>query len=385
MDFFIHVIFLKKPSITLGVVMKYILSIFILMFFHHSVYAERIKDITSIAGIRSNPLIGYGLVVGLDGSGDQTNQTPFTTESFLNMLKQFGIAIPEGARMQLKNVAAVAVHSELPAFAKPGQRLDITVSSIGNSKSLRGGTLLMTPLKGADGNVYALAQGNLVVGGLGVDGLDGSKLTINIPSVGRIPNGANVERSVPTTFSSGQPIVFNLHQGDFTTAKRIADSINDLLGPQVAQAKDAMSVEVSAPKDPSQRVNFISLLENIEVVPGDAAARIVINSRTGTIVVGSHVRVAPVAVTHGSLTVTVSEDVQVSQPEALGDGATVVLPKSNVTAEQQTNPMFKFAPGPTIDEVVRAVNEVGAAPGDLMAIIEALKQAGALKAELVVI
>jgi len=348
-------------------------------------HAERIKDITTIAGIRSNPLIGYGLVVGLDGSGDQTNQTPFTTESFINMLKQFGIAIPEGARMQLRNVAAVAIHAELPAFAKPGQRIDITASSIGNAPSLRGGTLLMTPLKGADGNVYALAQGNLVVGGLGVEGLDGSKLTINIPSVGRIPDGATVERSVPTTFAAGQPVIFNLHRGDFTTAKRIADSINDLLGPSVAQAIDAMSIQVGAPKDPSQRVNFISLLENIEVVPGEAPARIVINSRTGTIVVGSHVRVSPVAVTHGSLTVTVAEDVEVSQPDGLGNGTTVVLPKSNVTAEQAENQMFKFAPGPTIDEVVRAVNEVGAAPGDLMAILEALKQAGALKAELVVI
>jgi flagellar P-ring protein FlgI len=357
----------------------------LLLVLNQSASAERIKDITSILGVRSNPLIGYGLVVGLDGSGDQTNQTPFTTESFLNMLKQFGIAIPEGARMQLKNVAAVAIHAELPAFAKPGQQLDITVSSIGNSKSLRGGTLLMTPLKGADGNVYALAQGNLVVGGLGADGLDGSKLTINIPSVGRIPNGATVERSVPTLFAAGQPIVFNLHQADFTTAKRIADSINDLLGPKVAQAIDPMSIQVNAPQDPSQRVSFISLLENIEVVTGEAAARIVINSRTGTIVVGSHVRVSPVAVTHGSMTVTVSEDVTVSQPNTLSDGTTVVLPKSNVTAEQQFHPMFKFSPGPTIDEIVRAVNEVGAAPGDLMAILEALKQAGALKAELVVI
>lgn len=365
--------------------MKDIIIFFILFVVSLAAYAERIKDISSISGVRSNPLVGYGLVVGLDGSGDQTNQAPFTTESFLNMLKQFGISIPEGARMQLKNVAAVAVHAELPAFSKPGQRIDITVSSIANAKSLRGGTLLLTPLKGADSNVYALAQGNLVVGGLGVEGLDGSKLTINIPSVGRIPGGATVERSVPTNFSAGQPIVFNLHQADFTTAKRVADSINDLLGPKVAQAKDAMSIEVNAPKDSSQRVNFISLLENIEITPGEAPARIVINSRTGTIVVGSHVRVSPVAVTHGSLTVTVAEEVDVSQPDALSEGTTVVLPKSNVTAEEEFNPMFKFAPGPTIDEVVRAVNEVGAAPGDLMAILEALKQAGALKAELIVI
>jgi flagellar P-ring protein precursor FlgI len=365
--------------------MRNLLLAIMMSLLSHSIYAERIKDITTIAGVRSNPLVGYGLVVGLDGSGDQTNQTPFTTESFINMIKQFGIAIPEGARMQLKNVAAVAVHAELPAFSKPGQLLDITVSSIGNAKSLRGGTLLMTPLKGADGNVYALAQGNLVVGGLGVEGADGSKLTVNIPSVGRIPNGASVERSIPNRFAAGQPIIFNLHRGDFTTAKRVADSINDLLGPNVARAADAMSIEVNGPKDPSQRVDFISLLENLQVNPGEAAARVVINSRTGTIVVGSHVRISPVAITHGSLTVTVAEDVQVSQPEALATGTTVVLPRSNVTAEQQINPMFKFSPGATLDELVRAVNDVGAAPGDLMAILEALKQAGALKAEIVVI
>ncbi|MGH1487693.1 MAG: flagellar basal body P-ring protein FlgI [Cellvibrionaceae bacterium] len=357
-----------------------------LIFFPFSIsYSERIKDITTIAGVRSNPLVGYGLVVGLDGSGDQTNQAPFTTESFINMIKQFGIAIPEGARLQLKNVAAVAVHAELPPFAKPGQLLDVTVSSIGNAKSLRGGTLLMTPLKGADGNVYSLAQGNLVVGGLGVEGADGSRLTLNVPSVGRVPNGASVERSIPTRFASGQPIIFNLHRADFTTAKRVADGINDLLGPNVARAKDAMSIQVNGPKDPSQRVDFISLLENLEIKPGDPPARVVINSRTGTIVVGNHVRVSPVAVTHGSLTVTVAEDIQVSQPQALGEGATVVLPSSNVSAEQQVNPMFRFSPGPTLDELVRAVNDVGAAPGDLMAILEALKQAGALKAELIVI
>ena len=243
----------------------------------------------------------------------------------------------------------------------------------------------MTPLKGADGNIYALAQGNLVVGGLGVDGADGSKLTINVPSVGRIPNGAMVERSIPNRFASGQLIIFNLHRADFTSAKRIADRINDLLGSKVASATDAMSIEVNGPKDPSQRVDFISLLENLEIAPGDEAARVVINSRTGTIVVGNHVRISPVAVTHGSLTVTVSENINVSQPNALANGETVTLPNSNLTAEQQINPMFGFAPGPTLDELVRAVNDVGAAPGDLMAILEALKQAGALKAELIVI
>lgn len=350
-----------------------------------TVNAERIKDITTIAGIRSNPLVGYGLVVGLDGTGDSTNQAPFTRESFLNLIKQFGIAIPGDATLQLDNVAAVAVHAELPAFAKPGQRIDITVSSIANAESLRGGTLLITPLKGIDGNVYAIAQGNLVVGGLGVGGADGSRLTINVPSVGRIPDGASVERSVPTAFASGQPIVFNLHRSDFTSAKRVADSINDLLGPDVARAIDSTSIQVNGPKNPGQRVDFISLLENLEVRPGEASARVVINSRTGTIVVGNHVRIAPVAVTHGSLTVMVSETIDVSQPNALGEGTTVVVPDTDVAAEQETNPMFNFSPGPTLDELVRAVNDVGAAPGDLMAILEALKEAGALKAELVVI
>jgi flagellar P-ring protein FlgI len=347
--------------------------------------AERIKDLSSVAGVRSNQLVGYGLVVGLDGTGDQTNQAPFTTQSFLSMLKQFGITVPEGARLQLKNVAAVAVHAEIPAFAKPGQRLDITVSSIANAKGLRGGTLLLTPMKGLDGQVYAIAQGNLVVGGFGAEGLDGSKITVNVPSVGRIPNGAMVERSVANDFASGQPIVLNLHRSDFTTSKRVADSINELLGPDVARPMDAASVVVDSPINPAHRVNFLSLLENIEVDPGEEAARVVINSRTGTIVVGQHVRVEPVAVTHGSLTVTISENVQVSQPGAFSEGQTVVLPDSDVNADQEAKPMFKFDAGASLDDIVRAVNQVGAAPGDLMAILEALKQVGALKAEIMVI
>jgi len=351
--------------------------------------AERIKDIASVAGIRSNQLLGYGLVVGLDGTGDKTNQAPFATQSFISMLKQYGIALPAGSRMQLKNIAAVMVTATLPAFAKPGQTIDITVNSIANAKSLRGGSLLMTELKGADGNVYALGQGNLVVGGLGVGGLDGSKITINVPSVGRIPGGASVEREVPNNFSDGQSIVFNLNRNDFTTAMRMAAKINETLGPDVARAIDSTSVRVDAPVNVAQKVNYLALLENLEVVPGDEAARVVINSRTGTIVVGQHVRVSPVAITHGSLTVTISESVNVSQPSAFsGAGATAVVPESNITVEQTplTNrPMFKFAPGPSLDEIVRAVNEVGAAPGDLMAILEALKQAGALKADIMVI
>lgn len=351
----------------------------------NGVYADRIKDIASIEGVRVNQLIGYGLVVGLDGTGDQTNQSPFTTQSFVSMLKQFGVAIPPGTRFQLKNVAAVAIHAELPSFFKPGQTIDITVSSISNAKSLRGGSLLLSPLKGIDGQVYAIAQGNLIVGGFGADGKDGSSVTVNVPSVGRIPNGAIVERAVETHFGGNNKLVFNLHTPDFTTAKRVADSINELVGPDVAKPMDSASIEVQAPKNPSHRVDYIALLENVQVVPGESAAKIIINSRTGTIVVGKHVRISAVAVTHGSLTVTVNENVSVSQPNALAEGATVVVPDSGIEITEESGPMFEFKPGPTLNDIVKAVNDVGAAPGDLMAILEALRQAGALQAEIIVI
>lgn len=349
------------------------------------VQAERIKDIASVAGVRNNQLIGYGLVVGLDGTGDQTTQSPFTTQSFNSMLKQFGITVPEGARMQMKNVAAVMVQAELPAFAKPGQTLDVTVSSISNAKSLRGGSLLVSSLKGLDGQVYAVAQGNLVVGGFSAAGGDGSNITVNIPSAGRIPGGAIVERMVENNFAAGQPIIFNLHRADFTTATRLAQSINNLLGPDVARPIDAVSIMVDSPQDPAHRVDYLSMLENLEVSPGEEAAKVIINSRTGTIVVGQNVRVSPVAVTHGSLTVSVSESLAVSQPNAFGQGETVVTPNSNIEITEETNPMFKFAPGATLDEIVKSINTVGASPSDLMAILQALKQSGALKAELVVI
>ncbi len=347
--------------------------------------AERIKDITSVAGVRSNQLIGYGLVVGLDGTGDQTTQSPFTTQSFNNMLKQFGITVPEGTRMQMKNVAAVMIQAELPAFAKPGQTIDVTVSSISNAKSLRGGSLLMSELKAVDGQTYAIAQGSLVAGGFSADGRDGSNVTVNVPSVGRIPGGATVERLVENNFASGQPIIFNLHHADFTTANRVARAINDMLGPDVARPIDAVSVRVDAPLDPAHRVDFMALLENIEVSPAEEAARVVINSRTGTIVVGQHVRVSPVAITHGSLTVSVSEDFDVSQPNPLAQGETVVTPNSEIDVEEEVRPMFKFAPGATLEDIVRSVNNVGASPSDLMAILEALKRSGALRAELMVI
>ena len=373
-----------KISIQKSVIAKLLIACLFLQF-SFVAQAERIKDIASVAGVRANQLIGYGLVVGLDGTGDQTTQSPFTTQSFNSMLKQFGIAVPEGVRMQMKNVAAVMVQAELPAFAKPGQTLDVTVSSISNAKSLRGGSLLVAPLKGLDGKVYAVAQGNLVVGGFGAQGADGSSIKVNIPSAGRIPGGALVERAVETNFAGGQPIVFNLNRADFTTANQLAKSINNLLGPDVARPLDSVSVMVDSPQNPAQRVDFIAMLENLDVTLGEEAAKVIINSRTGTIVVGKNVRVSPVAVTHGSLTVTVAESLTVSQPNPLGEGKTVVVPNSKVSAAEKINPMFKFAPGASLDDIVRSVNNVGASPSDLMAILEALKQSGALKAELVVI
>jgi flagellar P-ring protein precursor FlgI len=347
--------------------------------------AERIKDIASIAGVRSNQLMGYGLVVGLNGTGDKTNSSPFTEQSLKSMLTQLGIVVPPNTKINPKNVAAVTVHADLPPFAKPGQKIDVTASSIGDAKSLRGGTLLMMPLKGADGKVYAIAQGNLIVGGLSAAGADGSSITINIPSVGRIPNGASVERTVRTPFEQGGFLTLNLHRGDFTTAQRVVTSINEAIGPGAAQAVDATSIRVSTPLDSAQKVSFVSLIENLKVQTGVAPARVVINSRTGTVVISSAVSVTPAAVSHGSLTVTISEAPEVSQPEALSRGVTTVVPRTDVEVAEEGSRMFLFKPGVSLDEVVRAVNQVGAAPSDLVAILEALKQAGALKAELVVI
>lgn len=345
-------------------------------------HADRLKDIASVQGVRSNQLVGYGLVVGLDGSGDKT---PFTSQTFRNLMNKFGITIPAGVDPKAKNVAAVVVHSDLPPFSKPGQKIDVTISSLGDAKSLRGGSLIMTPLKGADGQVYAMAQGSLVVGGFGAEGADGSSIRVNVPSVGRIPNGATVERSIPTPFHRGDTLTFDLHQPDFTTAMNLVERVNDLLGPDTAYAHDAASVSVRAPRDASQRVSFLSMLENLNVEQGEGPAKIVINSRTGTIVVGQNVKVLPAAVTHGSLSVTISEDPAVSQPDPLSEGETVVVPRSEVQVDQEPGRMFQFGPAATLSEIVRAVNEVGAAPGDIMAVLEALKQAGALKADLIVI
>ncbi len=346
--------------------------------------AERIKDLAQVAGVRSNQLVGYGLVVGLDGTGDQSTQSPYTVQSLKAMLAKFGIVLPPGVTPKPKNVAAVAVHADLPPFVKPGQTIDVTVSSIGNAKSLRGGALLMTPLKGPDGKVYAIAQGNLVVSGFGA-AQDGSRVTVNIPSAGRIPNGATVERAVPNGFAQGDSVILNLHEPDFTTAQRLAQAIDHTLGEGTAFPLDAASVQVRAPRDPAQRVGFLSVLENLELEPGEAPAKVIINSRTGTVVIGSHVRVTPAAVAHGNLTVRVTAKPVVSQPAPFSQGQTQVVPRTDIQIEQEKNRMFVFEAGVSLDEIVRAVNGVGAAPGDLVAILEALKQAGALKAQLIVI
>jgi len=347
--------------------------------------AERVKDIATVSGVRSNQLIGYGLVVGLDGTGDQTSQAPFTIQSIINMLAKFGVTIPPNTNPQLKNVAAVTVHAELPPFAKAGQTIDVTVSSIGNAGSLRGGSLIMTPLRGVDGETYAIAQGSLLVSGFGAEGKDGSRISVNIPSSGRIPNGASVEREVPSNFATRPFVMLNLNTPDFTTAARLTAGINKLLGPATAQSVDSVSVKVQAPVDPTQRIAYLSTLEELEIEPGEAPARVIINSRTGTVVISNRVRVMPAAVSHGSLTVTITERSDVSQPNPLSTGETVTTPRSTVDVKEGEGRMFVFNAGVNLDEIVRAVNQVGAAPGDLVAILEALKEAGALRAELIVI
>ncbi len=348
------------------------------------VKADRVKDVANIAGVRSNPLYGYGLVVGLDGSGDKS--TGMAEEVLRNMITRLGIYLQPGLRLKADNVAVVAVHATLPAFSKPGKLIDITVSSFGKAKSLRGGTLLMTPLKGADDQIYAIAQGSVVASGFGAEGADGSKVTVGVPTVGRIPNGAMVEREVVTPFGEEFDLVLNLKQPDFTTAHRLVQAINKAIGPGTAYPLDAGSVKVNAPTDPAQRVSYVSLIENLTMTPAEGAAKIVVNSRTGTVVIGKHVHVLPAAVSHGSLTVTITESQQVSQPGPLARrGQTAIVPESNVEISKPETHMFLLDPGTTLDEIVRAINEVGAAPGDLVAILEALKEAGALRAELVVI
>ncbi|MGL5431088.1 MAG: flagellar basal body P-ring protein FlgI [Vibrio sp.] len=359
---------------------KYMILLMLLL--ATSVQAARIKDVAQVAGVRNNQLVGYGLVTGLPGTGEST---PFTDQSFNAMLQNFGIQLPPGTKPKTKNVAAVIVTADLPAFSKQGQTIDITVSSIGSAKSLRGGTLMQTFLKGLDGQVYAVAQGNLVVSGFSASGADGSKIVGNNPTVGMISSGAIVEREIPNPFGRGDYITFNLFESDFTTAQRLADAVNQFLGPQMASAVDAASIKVRAPRDLSQRVAFLSAIENLEFNPAESAAKIIVNSRTGTIVVGQNVRLKSAAVTHGGMTVAIKENLNVSQPNALAGGQTVVVPNTEIEVTEKQGKMFKLEPGLTLDDLVRAVNEVGAAPSDLMAILQALKQAGAIEGQLIII
>ncbi|WP_094751652.1 flagellar basal body P-ring protein FlgI [Psychromonas sp. CD1] len=356
---------------------------FILLLFASTSYSARIKDIASIQGVRSNQLVGYGLVVGLPGTGEKSSK--FTEQAFSTMLRNFGVNIPIGEKLKIKNVAPVAVTAELKAFAKRGQKIDITVSAIGEAKSLRGGELLQTFLKGVDGKIYAIAQGSVVVGGLGAEGADGSKVMINTPTVGRIANGAMVEKEVISPFSQGDTITFNLYESDFTTAKRMADTINNLVGANTATMLDATSVQVLAPRNISQRVSYLSTLENLEFEPARGAAKVIVNSRTGTIVIGQDVKLLPTAITHGGISVTISENKTVDQPNAFAGGKTQVTNNSTITITNEDSRMFTFDTGVSLNDLVRAVNEVGLAPGDLMAILEALKQAGALQGELIII
>lgn len=347
--------------------------------------AMRIKEVAAVQGVRSNQLTGYGLVVGLDGTGDQSSQMPYTTQSLQNYLQQMGVTLPEGAKLQPKNVAAVLVTAQLPPFAQPGQMVDITVSSVGNAKSLRGGTLITTPLRGVDGNVYALAQGSLLVGGAGASA-GGSSVTINHLSVGRIPNGAQVERTVATPFLAGDSINLGLMSDDFQTASRVATAINLVKGDGTAQALNGRLVRVRAPMDPNQRVAFMADLEEIQLQSSVPAARVVVNSRTGSVVLNQAVSLGPCAVAHGSLSVSITSTPMVSQPNPLSPGAqTVVTEKASIQINQEGGALIAMDASPKLTDVVRALNALGATPQDLVAILQAIKAAGALNAELEII
>ncbi len=346
--------------------------------------AERLKDLTSVQGVRQNQLLGYGLVVGLDGSGDQTTQTPFTVQSVVSMLQQMGVNLPQGTNLQLKNVAAVMVTSSLPAFAQPGQTLDITVSSMGNAKSLRGGTLLMTPLKGADGQIYAMAQGNIVVGGVGA-AANGSKAQINHLSVGRISAGATVERAVNTALGQGDVIYLELKESDFSTASRVADAVNARFGAQTASAQDGRVIRVLAPTDNNARVAFLGALESINVTPAQVSAKVIMNARTGSVVMNQAVTLDTCAVSHGNLSVVINTQPVISQPAPLSGGQTVVAQQSQIEISKDPGKVILLKNSASLAEVVKALNSIGATPQDLLAILQAMKASGSLRAELEII
>lgn len=346
--------------------------------------AVRIKEIASIQGVRSNPLVGYGLVVGLDGTGDQTTSAPFTAQSINAMLQQMGVTVPIGTNMQVKNVAAVMVTAQLPAFAQPGQAIDINVSSLGNSKSLRGGTLIATPLKGADGQVYALAQGNLIVGGAGASA-GGSKVQVNHLSAGRIPEGATVERSVPTPLNQSEFMQLDLNASDFNTARAVAKAINARIGNSVAHPVDGRVIRVRMPPDSEARVSFMADIENLPIEIATPAAKIVINARTGSVVINQAVTLLPCAVAHGNLSVTINATPVVIQPAPFSQGQTVTAEMAEITIRQEPGALIQLPAGTKLADVVKALSALGATPQDLLAILQAIKAAGALNAEIEVI
>jgi flagellar P-ring protein precursor FlgI len=346
--------------------------------------AARIKEVATVQGVRNNQLVGYGLVVGLDGTGDQTTQTPFTSQSLTAMLQQLGVTVPAGTNMQVRNVAAVMVTATLPPFAQPGQPIDITVASLGNAKSLRGGTLIATPLRGADGQTYALAQGNLVIAGAGA-AAGGSKVQVNHLSAGRIPGGATVERAVATPLAQGDSLQLDLSSADFATARAVARAINDKFGKGTALAQDGRVVKVKMPASPDERVGFLADIENLPIELATPAARVVINARTGSIVVNQAVTLGPCAVAHGNLSVTISSTPVVSQPAPLSGGRTVQTEKVDISLKQEPGSLIQLPAGAKLTEVVRALNSLGATPADLLAILQAIKAAGALQAEIEVI
>ena len=373
---------LFRPSTGSGLAVVWVLLLLMAALFAVPAQAERVKDLGAFQGLRANQLTGYGIVVGLAGTGDDS--LDYATQGMKGVASRFGLTLPPGVNPALKNAAAVMVTAELPPFAKPGQRLDITVSALGKAKSLRGGTLVLAPLRGADNEIYAMAQGNLAVGGLGVEAADGSKVSVNIPSAGRIPGGATVERAVDAGFATSPTLMFNLADADLTTAQRVAQAISGKLG-IAARATDAVTITIEAPQGAEIRTALMSQIENLNVDPADAPARVIVNARTGTVVVNGAVRIAPAAVSHGKLTVAVQEDPRVIQPAPFSRGQTALEPSSNIEVIEQRSPMFQVSAGASLSEIVKAVNAIGAAPSDLVAILEALKQAGALKAELVVL
>ncbi len=346
------------------------------------VHAERLRDIGAFQGVRTNQLTGYGIVVGLDGSGD--DNLAYLTQAMRGISGRLGVQLPPGVSPGLKNAAAVMITAELPAFAKPGQHIDVTVSAIGKAKSLRGGALVLTPLYGADGQIYAMSQGNLAVGGLGVSGKDGSKLTVNVPTVGRIPEGASVERSVPTGFDSDPVLRWNLYRSDFLTASRVRDAVN-LRFPGTATVEDGVSLALRLPAGADQRSSMMAAIEMLTVTPAEAQAKVIVNSRTGTVVINSAVRLSPAAISHGKLTVRIEEKPTVVQPGAFSRGQTATQDASKITTEEQGGHVITMKSGASLARVVDALNLLGVGPSDLVEILQALKEAGALKAEMVVL